>query len=208
VEIIRLKIQDSAIYFDEIARLHIAEIHHGILSILGTTFLSLLYKSLSNAPQTGVWVAVEENVIVGFIAGSADVGKAYKSILLNKSLQLFIAAGMSLMSKHVLQKVPSIITYFSRSQQREADGQTNHSQKAELLAIAVSEKNQNQGIGKKLINKFETQLQEWNVHGYYRVTTNLAEKGSNAFYQAIGFEKNGVMSHHNLTLQIYKKKIV
>lgn len=207
MEILRLKPDEARRYFNEIAELHAQEIHHGVLSLMGKSFLSCLYRSLSKAPQTGVWIALEKNKVVGFIAGSGDIKNSYMSVIIKDTFPLIFFAGKTLFSTAVFKKIPSLFIYPFKKQHKKLAKSDKGFLKAELLAIAVDTCAKRKGVGRLLIETFEKQLRVWKISGYYRVTTNLAEKDSNAFYSATGFEKFGTMPHHQMILQIYIKNL-
>jgi ribosomal protein S18 acetylase RimI-like enzyme len=196
--------------FDEIAQIHINEIHHGLLPLLGPKFLAGLYHELSNTPQTVILLATAEGKAVGFLAGCADMGKSFRSVLLRSPLRLMWLATGSIFNRSLLRKLPSVFYYPFR-----VKGPVSSSEKsveendsaAELLAIAVDPAGRGQGVGRRLVALFEERLQQWGVTGYYHVTTNIDEADSNKFYRALAFEPCGHIKHHDLTLQKYRKKV-
>jgi ribosomal protein S18 acetylase RimI-like enzyme len=184
------------------AALHIAEIHFGLLPLLGPEFLARVYMSVSSAPGAGVWVASRHGRIVGFVAGCSDVGALYKHMLRRDMLSLITAAGLALGRPAVLRRLPSIALYPLR--QRDATGPRAARSPAELLAIAVSDDLRGRGLGRLLVARFEEFLRTLHVHEYH-VATNIEEVGSNAFYRALGFRPVATVPHHALTLQLYEK---
>jgi ribosomal protein S18 acetylase RimI-like enzyme len=196
--------------FDQMARLHMQEIHHGLLPLMGVRFLARLYFDLCRAPGSGVWAAIEQNRVVGFLAGSIDLGAAYRYVMLRSGL---ILAGLSLGSLFkgsVLQKLPSLFAYpfrVRRGNEREQQSADEDNSHAELLAIAVDRGHHGKGIGKRLVMQFEEYLAQWKELDYYLVTTNCADSNSNEFYRAMQFQPCGTLKHHNLLLQRYRKKI-
>lgn len=207
LEITLLTGQSPKSYFDQIAQLHATSILHGLLPLLGSDFLSCLYQALSKAPDTGVWVALRDDAVVGFLAGSSNVKRAYASVFSKSTFQLMLAAGKALFSFSVIKKLPSVFMYLSRNQHREFSDQCIDPINAELLAIAVNASERGRGVGRFLVETFEKKLLSWGAHKAYCVTTDKSEIGSNAFYQAMGFKKDGTMRHHQMTLQMYKKAI-
>jgi ribosomal protein S18 acetylase RimI-like enzyme len=187
------------------AALHIAEIHFGLLPLLGPEFLARVYLSVAGAPAAGVWVARRDGRIVGFVAGCADVGALYKHMLRRDLLSLMGAAGVALGRPAVLRRLPSIALYPLR--QRDATGERQAARSpAELLAIAVSDDSRGRGLGRLLVARFEEFLRALHVHEYH-VATNIEEVDSNAFYRALGFRPVATIPHHALTLQLYEKAL-
>lgn len=195
--------------FDEVARLHMNQIHHGILPLFGQKFLAQLYYELSRTPKTVVWIAAEEGKLLGFLAGCADVGQSLKSVLLRSPLRLMWLASLSILSGRPLRKLPSVFWYPFRVRRSASSERPPEpiGDNAELLAIAVDGAGQGRGIGKRLVALFEDSLTQWGVSDYH-VTTNIADPNSNKFYQALLFEPCGQIKHHDLILQKYRKKIV
>lgn len=183
------------------AILHIRVIHHGLLPLLGLDFLTKMYRCIVAAPESGVWVLVDGDKFIGFVAGCANVGRTYRYLMVNCGIGLAFTAAPALFRFAVLAKLASILLYPFRWHKALA---TNPSPEAELLAIAIDENEYGKGYGKQLVDSFEASLRQWGVREY-RVLTNIAEATSNAFYCATGFTPAGMIKHHALTLQVYKK---
>lgn len=189
--------------FDALAQLHIGEIHHGTLPLLGPRFLARLYRELTRAPHAGIWAAHEDGRIVGFVAGCADLAAAYRAALRRGAVPLALLGARGLVSLTTLRKLPALLLYPLRARSASRDEQ---GPRAELLAIAVDPAMQGKGIGRELVHALEAAFREWRID-QYAVTTNRAETTSNSFYLSLGFQPCGTMSHHELTLQRYQKRI-
>ncbi len=185
------------------AKLHIRVIHHGLLPLLGIGFLTRMYRCIAAAPESGVWAMIDGDKFVGFIAGCANVQRTYRWLLVNCGISLAMTAGLALFRFTVLRKLYSILAYpFHRHKTSPRTPTTE----AELLAIAVDENEYGKGHGSQLVDVLEASLRRWGVREY-RVLTNIAESNSNAFYRATGFAPAGMIRHHALTLQVYKKSL-
>jgi GNAT superfamily N-acetyltransferase len=202
MKVIRLAYEDYELC-RQAANLHISSIHLGLLPLLGDRFMSKMYLGIAVAPQSGVWAIVDDDKLVGFIAGCASVQKTYSWILANYGIKLAMAAGLNLFRLTVLQKLSSVLNYPFR--QRKALWKTP-TPEAELLAIAISKNENGKGYGRQLVNVFEDALRQWGVQKY-RVLTNITETASNGFYLATGFAPVDTIRHHALTLQVYEKVI-
>jgi RimJ/RimL family protein N-acetyltransferase len=200
MKVVRLGSGDSVLC-RQAADLHIRGIHHGFLPLLGKEFLTKTYLCVGVAPQSGVWAIVEGDKLLGFVAGCANVRRTYRWLIVNHGIRLAIAAGLDLFRFSVLRKVHSILLYPIRRRKGPTE---SPEQEAELLAIAIDKSEYGKGYGKQLVHALEVSLRQWGVREY-RVLTNIAEPGSNAFYLAIGFTPDGTIRHHALTLQVYKK---
>ena len=65
----------------EVARLHAEGISSGFISSLGSTFIKQLYRGIMNCSSAFCLVALDQDHVLGFIAGAESVGKLYKSVL-------------------------------------------------------------------------------------------------------------------------------
>ena len=205
LDILHLSHSSSPELFVDVARLHIAEIHHGLLPLLGLKFMARMYYELARAPRTGVWVAVESNQLAGFVSGCADVSATYRSLLLKGMVPLGLRAMGALFKPTLLLKLPSLFLYpFRRAKPSGSDAPVGEKKShAELLSIAVSSAFQRRGVGRQLVDVFEKAMREWDVKDCYYVTTNRDEEASNHFYRSLHFQPVGTIPHHELVLQQY-----
>jgi N-acetylglutamate synthase-like GNAT family acetyltransferase len=207
IEIVRLTMTHSTSYFTDIASLHIEQIHHGLLPLLGLKFLSRLYYELAISPKTGVWAAIKSDKLVGFIAGCENVRLSYHAVL-SRVWPLFMPLILHVILKPMLlRKMFNVLYYpFKSSSVTSHAIQGCSNIRPEILAIAVGTGMEGQGIGRKLIQAFEEGLSEWNYSGDYRVATNSPDVMSNSFYKKIGFLPCHQIKHNDLILQVYIKK--
>ena len=208
VEIIPLTKMDPEVYYTAIAGVHIGEIHHGVLPLLGESYLSKLYFELASLPESGVWAAINSNRVVGFLAGSSDIRRSYRSVISRMWPSLVVFGLRSARDLRILRKLLTVLIYpFQQPMLTSHIVEECNDVNSEILAIAVSPAYQRYGIGQLLIKRFERGLQQRNIRGYYRVATNLAEPNSNAFYRNVGFIPCHQSKHNDLILQIYVKKV-
>jgi ribosomal protein S18 acetylase RimI-like enzyme len=212
-EIVRLCGSDPKADFDRLAYLHTTSIFHGVLPLLGKRFLAALYLQIAETPGAGVWVARQDSVIVGFVAGCRDMPAAFRHILARGWVRLAFKAATQLWRPTVWRKVASLALYpiRSRSGERNSDGRTEGSPpepvEAELLAIAVAASARGGGVGRRLVEAFEHDLLRPSGVKTYIVTTNWEDTASNSFYRRLGFEPRDSFKHHDLVLQRYSKSI-
>ena len=64
-----------------VAKLHAASIDQGFLSTLGPRFLALLYRAIDESPDSVLILAREDDQVVGFVAGTLDMGPVYRGLL-------------------------------------------------------------------------------------------------------------------------------
>jgi GNAT superfamily N-acetyltransferase len=208
VEIIRFSSESARSQFEELAHLHMAAIHHGVLPLLGHRFLTRMYYELARAPRTGVWGVAESGRVLGFLAGSADVRVSLLFVVLRGGVPMAWLAGRSIFTRRLIRKLLAVFAYpFQRAPRHSGDFPRRPcGTRAEILAVAVDKDAGRRGVGKALVRVFEEALAAWGVTAY-RVTTNVAEHASNSFYRMLGLVPCGTMRHHDLILQVYEKEL-
>jgi GNAT superfamily N-acetyltransferase len=191
--------------FESIADLHIKNIHHGILTLLGSKFIATIYQEMAGYDFAGVWCAQDKNgQTLGFISGCTNLRRLYSTIILKNGIKLLLLAIPGLLSIKVLKHLSALITYPFRMKHV----QNNESpQLPELLSIVVSNEARFTGIGRELVKAMENGFREWGITGKYIVSTNINEIASNAFYRSLGFRPAFQIAHHDLTLQVYEKDL-
>jgi len=207
MEIIKLTPCSPSRYFDDVALLHINEIHHGVIPLFGKKFLACLYCELSRTKFTGVWAALDQDNISGFIAGCADIKSSYRAVLLRPVLIMAALRSVCFTFPRLAGKLLAVLKYPYMPARGKADGSDLNKIKAELLSIAVRPDYRKQGIGGMLVKAFEKQLALWNVAGCYRVSTNETDDISNNFYKTLGFAPVTTTRLHALNLTVYVKNI-
>jgi len=151
------------------AHLHADRIADGFLSFLGPGFLARLYRRIVRTPSSFLLVADASGVVVGFIAGSTDVGGLYRSFLVRDGIGAGLAAAPRLVRgwRRVLETL----------RHGSSDG-TGSGRGTELLAIAVDPAREGRGIGMALVRAFLD-----------RVTSS----GSTAAYVVVGADNAGAI---------------
>ncbi|HEY5108294.1 MAG TPA: GNAT family N-acetyltransferase [Acidimicrobiales bacterium] len=127
------------------AQLHAGRITEGFLSFLGPGFLTRLYRRITRTPSSFLLVADASGDVVGFIAGSADLGGLYKSFLVRDGVAAGLAAAPRLVRgwRRVLETL----------RHGSGDG-AGSGRGTELLAIAVDPAHEGRGVGKALVGAF------------------------------------------------------
>jgi len=202
-------------YAKRVAQLHIEGITTGFLSQLGVSFLQKLYVSINNAPDSRVFVAVDEHgKPVGFLAGSIDMNKMYRHIIIRQFVLFIIILLPHIFSVKTLRKIIETILYPLKKKKHSVSGNdktvvTDDQScqiKTELLSIAVDKSARGKGVGKKLVFAFELYLKEKNIQQYKVVTFSL-DKNSNSFYESCGFVLVKSFMHHGNLLNQYHKTV-
>jgi ribosomal protein S18 acetylase RimI-like enzyme len=128
------------------AALHAGQIREGFLASLGPRFLARLYRRVPRVPDSFLLVLEAEGRIVGFLAGSVDVGALYKEFLLRDGAFAMIGcAGRLVRSpRRVLETL--------------RHGTSDDRGEPELLAVAVDPGARGLGGGRVLVEGFLTEI--------------------------------------------------
>lgn len=126
----------------QLAALHAARISEGFLPTLGSRFLTRLYRRIAKSPRAFAHVAVDDGTIVGFAAGSDDVGRLYREFLLRDGVvaALVAAPRLARSSRRVIEtlRYPSSVD-------------TDSLPRAEILSVAVAAAAGRRGIGRRVV---------------------------------------------------------
>ena len=207
ISIIKLEYQHSRQLFLDVASLHIQQISHGVLSRMGADLLARIYREIACQPGSGLWVAMDQGKVAGFISGCKDTSATFRKVILRTSGWLTLFALGMLVRLRLLQFF-RIMFY----PMRKVSGSPHVFNfctpvRAELLSVVVSADYQQLGLGKRLIGTFEENLRGWNVRGYYKVASDRSVPGSQQFYLRSGFQPCHTLTLNDTILQIYLKEI-
>jgi GNAT superfamily N-acetyltransferase len=195
-------------FFTEIAGIHIAQINNGMMAQLKINLLSRIYREIARHPGGGVWIAMANHKVAGFIAGSANTRKTFLVVILRLWLPLTLFTLKSLFNSNFIKFARIIFYPFRKVSDSSHLCPDCACIKPEILSLAVSKNHQNSGIGKKLILAFEEALKSWHYEGYYKVATDISETGSNNFYLSSGFSPCHKVKLNEMVLQVYVKKSI
>ena len=130
-----------------VAQLHAANIDQGFLSTLGPRFLSLIYQAIDECPEACLLLAREGDQVVGFVAGTLNMGPVYRQ-LRRHWLALGLSLAPSLLIPRRLWRILEILRY-SRGGGGEVTAVPTLPA-AELLGIAVDPACRGRGIAEDL----------------------------------------------------------
>jgi ribosomal protein S18 acetylase RimI-like enzyme len=158
------------------ARLHADRIADGFLSFLGPGFLTRLYRRIPRTPGSFLLVADDHGAVVGFLAGSADVGSLYRSFALHDGLAAGLAAG------------PRLVRGWRRAREtlRHGSGGPGTGRGVELLAVAVEPGHEGRGVGTSLVAAFLERVVASGGREAY-VVVGAANAGAVGLYRRAGF---------------------
>ena len=162
-----------------VAALHSSLITEGFLSSLGAPFLERLYRRVPATAGSFLVVAEGDGVVVGFVAGSLDVGELYRQFALRDGPAVALRFGVRLARswRRVLETL--------RHARADSDGGVGPAD-AELLAVAVSPDRRRSGLGAQLVQGL---LDEATRHGAHSVDVVVGadNDAAVAMYRAAGF---------------------
>lgn len=203
--------------FQKIAKLHRDSIKTGFLSTLPLNFLASLYASISKNKYAILILAIRDKdkfqfvnskdiidcnaEIVGFISGTLNIKKMYKSIIIKNFFQFAVLLLPAIINWNTIKKIFETLFYSNSNSIKKTEIINS-----ELLSIAVDPNFRKQKIGQALI----TQLEEYfdkNKYFTYKVVTFSQDTVSNSFYLKNGFTFSFDFIHHCNKLNCYKKLI-
>jgi len=158
-------------YAKILAQIHKDEISAGFLSSLPSNFLEKFYISVIENDFSVI--AKENGEIVGFIAGTADIGKLYSYFL---KRYFFHSAVILLPKIFNLRKIMETLFY-----------PKNKEIKAELLTIAVKKEFQGKGVARYMLEFFVSEMRKRGVNKF-KVLVGEELKPAIRFYEKNGFK--------------------
>ena len=173
------------------ARLHASQIDQGFLSSLGPAFLTRLYRRIATTPESFLLVVDDparaaDDPVVGFIAGSAAVGRLYRTFLVRDGLAAALPAAPRLLRSW--RRVVETLGHAGEDGAGVGRG-------PELLAVAVDPAATGRGLGGRLVEAF---LAEAAVGGHSaaHVVVGADNDRAVALYRRAGFVEAGRFELH------------
>jgi len=128
------------------AALHAGQISEGFLTFLGPGFLRRLYRRIVRDPGSFLVVVDDETGMVGFLAGSTDVGALYRAFIWRDGAAATLASAGRLLRS------------WTRVLETLRHGAGDAGEGAELLAVAVHPTARGRGVGTLLVEGFLTEI--------------------------------------------------
>lgn len=186
------------------AELHSSGIREGFLSSLGIPFLTQLYRAIDLAPQSGVFLAIQDKRVLGFVAYTADIAGCYRWVLTRKGLRLLLPLVSSLFRPRFYRKALETLFYPSHVEKHPNGTSRTGLPRAELLSIAVDSQTRGLGIGKELVDAVDMAMREMRVSTYY-VVTDATDERANKFYESGDFHEVRTFFHHRKPMREFRK---
>jgi ribosomal protein S18 acetylase RimI-like enzyme len=178
----------------EIADLHRTCIDQGFLSTLGHRVLRNLYAGMIEHPGTNVFVAMQCDEVVGFVAVTERTGRMYKWLLRHRFASLALPLLRKMFSFSRIRRIAETLLYPASRDVEELPA-------AELLSMAVAPTHRRLGIGRRLVG---VGLRSLAARGCDEAKIACADiLTSNGFYQRLGFSVRQIIQHHELATNMY-----
>ena len=175
--------------------LHIQSISTGFISSLGIDFVTCLYEEIARSKSSFGVVAVRDSKVLGFAAFTTNINKLYKSIIWRKGLKFALLLAGQMFSLKRLKRMFETLFYPARIKRMNLPS-------AELLSIAVADKEQRKGLAGEVI---EMGLQHYHKTSIDKVKVLIGteNKAGNRLYLKCGFEPVGQFNNHGVLSNIY-----
>ena len=166
---------------EQIAKIHRSEIENGFLSTLGENVLTKIYKGIIKSPHSLMFAAFKGDTVVGFICGSTDTSKVYRSIVLKSILSLVPVIIPKMFSKKNIFRLAETLMYPSKKENCDLP-------KNEILNFCVDRAYQAQGLGRRL---FDLLMIEYKKYGLsqVKIVTGKSQTKAQLFYHSIGAKR-------------------
>lgn len=193
----------------QIAYLHKSGIPSGFMSSLPDKLLIKVYAQLIHSEV--VFVAIENNEVIGFISCATNLGKFYKKFAMANFLSVTIMLFPRIFSLAFLKKLFETITIpFRKTQSSEVffNIETDIHQIPELLSIVTDNKMQGKGVGKMLLESLILFLKNKEIK-HLKVVAGNELISANNFYSKNGFQLYSTVEIHKGALSnLYVRTIL
>lgn len=179
-----------------ITSIHIQSLKGDFLPSLGNYFLETMYRGLIGRSGVYGFVDLEKLEVIGFIIGTKDMDKFFKTAIKANFLKLSLLLLLRILrSPKILKKILETFLYSKKDQ----------GVKAELVVIAILKKWQGKGIGRKLIKSLEDKFITEKINKYKLAV--YSDKKAVRFYEKLSFNKVSNFNLYGKSWYIYEKKI-
>jgi ribosomal protein S18 acetylase RimI-like enzyme len=187
-----------------VAKLIAYAIPNALMSKLGSNFGSIFYKKIIEQEYSCGYVAKDEfGNILGVIIGTTNYPKS-RSVALKKQLvKLLIAANFRIFRLSVINWM--IKGFLEKITNREKDSANRPA--AELVAIAVCNKEQGTGLAQELVKEMEKFMVSKKIIEPYTILTEKHNLRANKFYAKIGAVLVKTFIHHGREINEWHKEI-
>lgn len=177
VSIRPLRVEDIG----KVVPVHLEAFPDSFLSLLGQRCLYCLFRGFAEYEYGVCLVAVEDDQVLGIVAGSIDQSKFYAWLFRKHRYALAIAVALAAL--RAPRTIPRLLRIL-----RNPKGAKPSTVPAVLMTIAVHPSSQRRGIGKRLTSAFLKEMRRHSVRNVSLTTDRDNNDTVNAFYQHFGFK--------------------
>ncbi|MDY4531601.1 MAG: GNAT family N-acetyltransferase [Enterocloster aldenensis] len=165
---------------NDVVEIHLNTFEGFFLTFMGKGFLKLMYRSYIEYKDSGILVAFQDNVPIGFLAYSGDLSGLYK-YMIKKRLISFGWYSLAAFFRR-----PTIFMRLVRALLKPAE--TERSERyVELASIGINTKFKSAGVGTGLIDELKNRV-DFTKFEYITLETDaLNNEAANYFYKKNGF---------------------
>jgi ribosomal protein S18 acetylase RimI-like enzyme len=168
---------------EDVVRVHMEAFPGFFLAFLGRGFLREVYREIVSDPAGIAFVAEHNDVIGGFVAGTAEPRGFYSRLMRKRALKLGFHAAMAVLRRPAV--APRLLRGLRRPKEVAHAGA-----KAELTSLAVLPAARRSGSGALLVHRFVSRAAELGVSSVLLVTDADGNEGVNEFYVRCGFARS------------------
>ena len=176
--------------YRQVAELHAAGINSGFLSGLGREFLSVLYRSIDESPQSVLHTEEQGDRVVGFVAGTTGTVSLLRGLLWHLPSTLWSLRASLLRPDRLL----GMIRVVGHMRQQSRTGEDRYP-RAELLSISVSPEARGTGVAERLYRRLEAFFQSRAI-GEFRIVVGSTLEPARRFYARMGARDVGEVQVH------------
>ena len=164
----------------DVVDIHLQAFDGFFLASLGPRFLKQFYSAVIEDPTGITLVAVKDEEIYGFVAGTIKPSEFYRRLIIKRALSLFLASIVPILVNPRI--IPRLVRGFSLpTQSARPEGWGT------LQSLAVSPNAQHKGIGHLLVSEFLKVASARSLTKINLLTDKNNNDPVNHFYQRFGF---------------------
>lgn len=165
---------------EQIVKIHLETFEGFFLTFMGKGFLKQMYSSYIRHDKSNILVAIDENVVVGFLAYSEDMSGLYKHMIKRRLIPF------AWYSLGAFLRKPKVFIRLIRAFLKPGESKREESY-IELASIGVDPQAKGQGIGTKLIERLKDEV-DFSAFAYITLETDVENNEyANKFYRKNGF---------------------
>ncbi len=166
--------------FKDIAEIHVKTFKGFFLTFMGKGFLKVMYKSYFEFKDSGLILAKENNILIGFLAFSKNMSAFYKYMLKKHFFAFLFYSFLAFLRK------PKVFFRLLRALNK-SDETKRTENYVELSSIGVLPDYKGLGAGSLLIDKLKS-IVDFNTFSYINLETDADNNDKvNVFYVKNGF---------------------